>query len=317
VDSFHTLTSCMGRYKACLLYTNVLAEIAIIISFAIVTSLNPECTQQFDLVEAYRLAAIFLSLFAQFYFAYHSIVKSRITQIIAFLFISVITALSFYAKVWMVWSSCSRTPGFEALLFVYCLLIFLNLFCYFVIADVVYKDAQWNMARISLVEEDQKILKAQEGFVGMLKVNLVLQLLIFLGYFMLTDYEEVRENNSYWYATDAIVLFFFLIATRIGYVSAKSKTKVKNIHYYLVYIFATQIYEIAKLWPLFDVESDPSPQMQNDKTAIIISQMMICAVGLAVQFYTTILARRFYREVHNLPEKIDIDDLRSDTVCSP
>ena len=65
-------------------------------------------------------------------------------------------------------------------------------------------------------------------FETMLKVNLFMQILIFLGYFMFIDYEQyLQKNHDWWYYIDSALLFIYFICTRLGFLAV----------FYLVYLF--------------------------------------------------------------------------------
>ena len=55
-----------------------------------------------------------------------------------------------------------------------------------------------------------------EEFKAMIKVNFLLQILIFLGYFMLID---SYGNNKWWYYLDATLLFIYLLFTIMAFIA--------------------------------------------------------------------------------------------------
>ena len=55
-----------------------------------------------------------------------------------------------------------------------------------------------------------------EEFKAMIKVNFLLQILIFLGYFIFVDY---YSEDFWWYYVDSGLIFFYLIFTRMAAVA--------------------------------------------------------------------------------------------------
>jgi len=152
----------------------------------------------------------------------------------------------------------------------------------------------------------QKMIQNLEEFKAMLKVNMLLQMLIFLGYFMFIDFEYYRQHGTYfWFIIDAVLLFFYVLVTRIGFISAESKNKARNIKIFLGYLTMMQIYELVKFWPLFDVASISDIDFTGEKYAIIISQIVIGLAGIGTQIYTTIIARRYYKDADIIHENAD------------
>jgi len=190
--------------------------------------------------------------------------------------------------------------------------ILFNQIFYFIAARGVYENAQWNIFQLSIDAEVQKFFSLQEEFIGLIKVNLLVQMLIFLGYFMFVDYEEQKQQNHwFWYAVDGGLLLGYFIASRIGYVAARSRAKQKYISAFLLYLFGMQAYEILKFWPLLIIENDPESEIQQEKYAIVISQVVIGVSGIATQIYTTYIAKKYYNEVQKLPEDTDFSSIVS------
>jgi len=153
-----------------------------------------------------------------------------------------------------------------------------------------------------------------EEFKAMIKVNLVMQLLMFLGYFIFVDYEESNEGRAWWYYIDGVLLVLCIMFARLGYVAAQSKNKVRNMKTYLIYLFLIQLYEIFKFWPLTNVVQ--ASAFANEHYSIIISQVVIGLAGIGTQIYTTIIARRYYKEGGELHDAMIssqvVDDNASD-----
>jgi len=289
-----------------ILYVNVAVEFIVIASLGTIATLDGKCGEQWNTVEAYRWASVILSFGAQFYFAYHSIVKHNITELLAFLIVSVLTAVCFYIKVVMLWPTCSQSTLLEYLMILLSFVILANQAFYVLSARIVYENFRWKIFKMTVDDKVQKMIQNLEEFKAMLKVNMLLQMLIFLGYFMFIDFEYYRQHGTYfWFIIDAVLLFFYVLVTRIGFISAESKNKARNIKIFLGYLTMMQIYELVKFWPLFDVASISDIDFTGEKYAIIISQIVIGLAGIGTQIYTTIIARRYYKDADIIHENAD------------
>jgi len=270
------------------------------IEFLIVIALGYVSVQrgynEITITEIYRWFAISLGFLAQIYFAMKAIKKGNIVQLKAFLLLSIITTGFICIRFASIWANLTEkeAKSVEWILITLTIVIIINQIFFFLsysIAKDRFIDRM--MEEIPAIEEDINNYEIWSELKAMLIINFLYQVLVIMGFVAFYDYPQSKEyGHFWWYIIDGAVLVVFALFTRVGYVATKSKEKVELISIFLIVSIVLQIYELARLFMLYQFV--PTDEIDKDfKLSILISQSIVGFGSLLIQFYTYYLGYRF------------------------